>query len=72
MAKSTKDKTKPKPEETKKANPNHLSYQGGNGEYLVVQLLTLLCNKLDEMRNHTSTLVMQNDEIIKLLKENQI
>ena len=64
------DKTKPKQNNTE--NPNHLTYERGNGEFIIARLLTLVCNKLDEMRNHTKTLVEQNDKIIKLLEDNQI
>lgn len=69
-----KAKTTPKPEQTKtetKPKNTELQYQKGNGEFLAVQLLTLICNKLDEMRNHTRVLVEQNDEIIKMLKETE-
>lgn len=67
----TKKKTKSKQDETKtpENKNNVLNYQQGNGDFLTVQLLTLVCNKLDEMRNHTKVLVEQNDEIIKLLKK---
>lgn len=44
---------------------NKLKYERGNGEYLRIELLILICHKLDEMRNHTRVLVEQNDEIIK-------
>ncbi len=70
MNKKAKTKTKPKQEETKVEPKNtELTYQKGNGDFLVVQLLTLVCNKLDEMRNHTRVLVEQNDEILKMLKQ---
>jgi len=67
-----KAKTKPKPEQTQiedKPNNTKLTYQQSNGEFLVVQLLTLICNKLDEMRNHTRVLVETNQELLKRLDQ---
>jgi hypothetical protein len=69
---NTKAKTKPKPEQTQTENkPNNtkLTYQQSNGEFLVVQLLTLICNKLDEMRNHTRVLVETNQELLRRLDQ---
>ena len=67
MSKS-KPKTTPKPN-PKQANPNNteLQYQRGNGEFLAVQLLTLVCNKLDVIRNHTQVQV----ELLQKISDNQ-
>jgi len=74
-----KDKTKTTPKKDETENPNHLKYERGNGEFIIARLLTLMCNKLDEMRNHTKvlveqndTIIGQNDKVIKLLEDNQI
>jgi hypothetical protein len=68
-----KKKTTPKPNQNKKPedkpNNTQLKYQNGNGEFLIIQLLTLVCNKLDEMRNHTRVLVEQNEELLKRLDQ---
>ena len=70
-----KTKTKPKPEETKtqdKPKPNNIQYQQGNGEFLAVQLLTLACNKLDVLINHTQAQVEVLQKIDKRMEDNQL
>ena len=63
-----KTKTTPKPDQKQPAPKNtELTYQKGNGEFLAVQLLTLVCNKLDVMLNHTRVQV----ELLQKISDNQ-
>lgn len=59
----------PKKKVTKKQKQNNLSYQGGNGEQVVVTLLLQIAQKLDNMQNHTATMAEEMIELRRDLKD---
>lgn len=63
-----KTKTTPKPNPKQDApKENRLKYEKGNGEQLGIELLVLLCNKLDVIMNHTTVQV----ELLQKISDNQ-
>lgn len=67
MNKKADTKTTPNKDEAKKPKENKLKYEKGNAEELGVQLLVLLCNKLDVLMNHTAVQV----ELLQKISDNQ-
>jgi hypothetical protein len=54
----------------KKADPDEFIFTQGNELRCIATLLLKACNKLDELTNHTSTMVEQNEDLIKELRDN--
>lgn len=50
--------------------PSGIKYQPGNGEGLIVALLNTIAQKLDNIQNHTVTIVEQQQELIKAIEDN--
>ncbi|MBW1672067.1 MAG: hypothetical protein JRJ45_00225 [Deltaproteobacteria bacterium] len=59
--------TIPKQDQNPKPKENKLEYRKGNAEELGVQLLVLLCNKLDVLMNHTKVQV----ELLQKISDDQ-
>jgi len=55
----------PKKKAVKQAKPEEFVFTQGNELKVIATLLLKVCNKLDEMRNHTAVLVEQNEELLK-------
>jgi len=52
----------PKKKKVAKPKPEEFIFTQGNELRCIATLLLKVCNKLDEIRNHTKTLVEQNEE----------
>jgi hypothetical protein len=54
----------------KQANPDEFIFTQGNELRCIATLLLKVCNKLDEIANHTTVIVEQNEDLIKEIRDN--